>query len=102
MIRERDPYERDRRLGRWFTLKDIHARDPEAALALQATVVIVDMRRDYMLGQIEWIGQAPQFEIVPLGWEIPLYVPQITRWRRVVQVSWQSPRYAGETARWTA
>lgn len=69
-----DPYQRDRRLGRWTVHYDTSA-DAAGMLLLQRDVVVRDVRHRPEMAWIEYIGQSEHFEIVPLGDEVPFYVP---------------------------
>jgi hypothetical protein len=82
-----DPYKRDRRLGRWFVSGREMAAYPGHLEAIQRSVVILDIKRDWSADRVEFVGRCEQFEIVPEGEEIPLYRPHVL----AGEVRWEVP-----------
>lgn len=83
-----DPYKRDRRLGRWMVSREISDdyRTMEARKKVQDTVLVLDVRYEFMSGSFEFLGLSEHFDIAPEGELVPLYRPVIegdlVRWER--------------------
>jgi len=84
----RDPYLRDRRLGRWKMRQvDLEDLDWWDAQVIQSTMFVLDVQRDYMRDTVTFLGRGQAFDIVPLGEEVPQYTPKFeadgsVKWER--------------------
>lgn len=75
---DRDPYQRDRRLGRWVADIDFMRANAAAGLLIQRDVLIIGIDYSWSRRQVEFTGQGEMFEIAPETAQIPVYVPVIS------------------------
>ena len=63
----------ERRIGRFSIGTDMLRKDVEAVMAVMGNMIVVRCEQLQFQDTFEYIAYSPEFDIVPLGLEIPTY-----------------------------
>lgn len=84
-----DPYEFQRRLGRWRVPRSLREDIPSAPMFWQRTIEILEVKHDWSSDSYEYIGRSEAFDVVPKGIMVPRYILRLTIERgATVAIEW--------------